>query len=131
MNRVVAIPQGITPSSKPWAAAGGGIVVCTDDATVHVVPVLSGSYSRVQLCGAFVPEISAPRPIPAPIICMSSIKGTVLGVVAAGHTVSGSVTAFAYASGSDFDLYLLDPISLNKIPFAQLEGDTIVSLQFQ
>ncbi len=131
MNRVIAIPQGIAPGGDSWAVAGGGTISCTDDATVHVCPALSGGYSRVQLCGTFIPPITGPAPILAPIICLSSIKGTVLGIVAVGHTVSGPAAEFSYASGGDFDLYLIDPMTLEKIPFANLDGNTIISLQFQ
>ena len=131
MNRVIAIPQGITPGGPSWPATGGGAVSCTNDATVHVAPMLAGGYSRVQLCGAFIPTIAGPPYIPAPVICLSTIKGSVLGVVATGHTVSGLSATFAFASGSNFDLYLVDPMSQEKIPFASIDGNIVISLQFQ
>lgn len=132
MNRVIAIPQGVTPGGNPWAVAGGGIVACTDPAVVRVAPALTGGYTRVQLCGAYVPSIDCPQyPIVAPIVCLSSIKGGVLGVVSAGHVVNSVTAAFAYASAPEFDLYLVDPMSLEKIPFASIQGNMVISLQFQ
>lgn len=133
MNRVIAIPQGIAPGGEPWAVAGGGTAACTDEATVHVSPSLAGGYSRVQLCGTFIPLIETPvgSAIPAPIVCMSTVKGSVLGIVATGHTVSGPAAQFAYATAGDFDLCLVDPMSLEKIPFSAITGNIIISLQFQ
>lgn len=107
-------------------------MTCTDPATVHVAPALTGGYTRVQLGGAYVPTInSEPYPIVAPVICLSTIKGGVLGIVPVGRTVNGGSAEFAFAASGEFDLYLIDPMSLEKIPFASIEGNMVISLQFQ